>query len=101
MVYRGIHGQSCQLQGFLNTEAVKLHPGVLPGMVLVRKVGVDLFRINQEPFSAFNLVGVGHALGIRGYEGACAGYAVVEQIVVPGVGTVGVQRFTLFPAVLI
>ena len=70
-------------------------------MVLVRKVGVDLLGINQEPFPAFNLVGVGFPFGIRGYEGACAGYAVVEQIVVPGVGTIRVQRFTLFPAVLI
>lgn len=68
-------------------QAVKFHPGVLPWMVLVRKVGVDLLGINQEPFPAFNLVGVGFSFGIRGYEGACAGYAVVEQIV-PGVGTI-------------
>ena len=70
-------------------------------MVLVRKVGVDLLGINQEPFPAFNLVGVGFPFGIRGYEGACAGYAVVEQIVVPGIGTIRVQRVTLFPALLI
>ena len=84
MVYRG-HPWSVlpSSRASLYAEAVKFHPGVLPWMVLVCKVGVDLVWDKSGTLPRFNLVGVGFPLESVDMRVPNAGYAVVEQIVVP------------------
>ena len=69
MVDRIVHGKPGQLQGLFHPESVKLQPCVFPGMVLVRAVGVNLLWVDKEPFPAFDVIGIGHAFGIRGHQG--------------------------------
>ena len=82
-------------------EAVKLHPDILPGPVLVGDVGADLAGADQEALVRPQVVVPAHAVGVGGVQVPPAGNHIVEQVVIADIGAEGVQGRTLLPAVLV
>ena len=92
--------ESGGVQELLGPQAVKLHPGVFPGVVLVGIVGVHLPGADQKALVGLQVIVPGGPVGAVGVEAAPAGDDVVEQKVVADKGPEGIERLTLLPAIL-
>ena len=92
--------ESGGVQELLGPQAVKLHPGVFPGVVLVGIVGVHLPGADQKALVGPQVIVPGGPVGAVGVEAAPAGDDVVEQKVVADKGPEGVEGGALLPAVL-
>ena len=95
-VHRVLSADACKVQGFVGTQTVKLDPGVFPRILFIGTVGGDLTGNDQKPVPALDDV----------FLPVCkqqpfAGDDIVEQIVVAGLGTIGMQRLCLLPAILV
>ena len=88
--------QPGQIDPLVGPQPVELQPGIFPGVLLVGAVGGDLARHHQKA-----LPGGDGVLGVVGQQHPPPGDDVVEQIVVAGVGPVGVGRGGALPAELI
>lgn len=84
-VHRVLSADACKVQGFVGTQTVKLDPCVFPRILFIGTVGSDLTRSDQKTMPALDDV----------FLSVCkqkpfAGDDIVEQIVVAGIGTIGV-----------
>ena len=95
-VHRVLSADACKVQGFVGTQTVKLDPGVFPRILFIGTVGSDLTRSDQKTMPALD----GVFLPVCKQQ-PFAGDDIVEQIVVAGIGTIGVQRLCLLPAILV
>ena len=80
----------------MGTQTVKLDPRVFPRILFIGTVGSDLTRSDQKTMPALD----GVFLSVCKQQ-PFAGDDIVEQIVVAGIGTIGVQRLCLLPAILV
>ena len=88
-------------QGLRGVKAVKFDPDILPGMVLVGKIGVDQAGADEKPLPRLELIPPGgDPVLLRGIQRAPSGYDIVEEIVVADEGAKGLEGLTLLIAVL-
>ena len=95
-VDRLLGGEPRQTQTLADPQAVKLDPDIFPRVGLVGHIGGGLVRQNQKAVSAVDLV---HLL--IGIQRPPPPNHIVEQIMVPLVGAIGMQRFGALPSVLV
>ena len=84
-VHRGLSADACKVQGFVGTQTVKLDPCVFPRLLFIGTVGGDLTGSDQKTMPALD----GVFLFVCKQK-PFAGDDIVEQIVVAGIGTIGV-----------
>ena len=84
-VHRVLSADACKVQGFVGTQTVKLDPCVFPRILFIGTVGSDLTRSDQKTMPALD----GVFLSVCKQK-PFAGDDIVEQIVVAGIGTIGV-----------
>ena len=97
---RVVEAQAGHLQKLRGLHPVKLHPGVLPGQILIGVVGVHLVGADEKALAGLQAVEVGGAGGIVGAEVSLPREDEVEEKMVPLGGTVGVEGGTVLPSVL-
>ena len=85
-----------QMEALVGAQAVKFQPGVFPGVLRVGAVGGDLARHNQKAVSRRDFVFVA-----VGQQHPPARNDVVEQVMVAGVGPIGMGGTGALPAELI
>ena len=95
-VHRLMAADPRQAQAFSGTQAIEFDPGILPGVFPVGHIGGGHPRHDEKPVAALDGVGV-----VVGIQHPPPRNDVVEQVMVAGMGTVGVQRFGALPAVLV
>ena len=97
---RTLFAEPGQPQAVLGLNAAKLHPGVAPGIVFVGAVGGHQVRTDEKALAPAEVVGHRGAVLLADLHPAPAGDHIVEQVVVAHMGTVGMERLALLPAVL-
>ena len=97
---RGVDGfrsaDAGQPQAFLGPQPVKLNPCVFPRLLFICTVGGDLPRNNQKSVPCRDGIGL-----LVGKQRALPGNHIVEQIVISGMGAVGMERFGSLPPELV
>ena len=93
--------QARRSQIFPDPQAVKLQPHVLPGLVLVRAVGVHLARADEKALVRPQVIAPGYAVRGGGVQKAPSGDHVVEEKMVADKGAEGVEGGALLPSVLV
>lgn len=88
-------------QIFCRTHPIKLHPGIVPWVLLVGGVEVDLARTDEEPLTGTQLVFMDVPVDSMGVQHSLTADDVVEQIVVPNKRAEGVEGGALLPAILV
>ena len=101
VIDRCVVGEACDGQSLPYPQAVKLHPGIFPGEVLVGDIGVDLIGKDHKALSAFDLIYMGVSRCVVCIQHTRTGYNIVEQVMIAGGGAKSMGRLAAFPAELI